>query len=169
MGIVLSLLGPAWEPVGHDAQSISRLLAELPAREIRAREVSAIGGRNEDVSFYHPGEFGGRRRAKGRSSSVFVLLGVAQRDADAGQGEAKVGAKRGFVGSGQEKWAKVRWISGHDDVVGGLGPLSALPQWCLHTESCSSLCNPKLPRFKPRSTLCKGWDLFLLLGEAGGR
>lgn len=167
MGIVLSLPGPVL--VGHDARSISRLLAELPAWEIRAWEVSAIGGRNEDVSLYHPGEFEGRRKAKGRSSSVFVLLGVAQREADAGQRRAKVGAKRGFVGSEQEKWAKVRWISCHDDVVGELGPLSALPRWWLHTESCNSLCHPKLPRFKPQSTLCKGWDLFLLLGEAGGR
>lgn len=79
------------------------------------------------MSLYHPGGFWGRKRAKGGSSSVFVLLGVARRDADAGQRETKVDAKYGLVGSERVKRAQVWWITCHGDAVGELGSLKALP------------------------------------------
>jgi len=47
------------------------------------------------------------------------------------------------------------------DAVGEPGSLSAL-------SPAARFVTPNPPYFKPRSTVCKGWDLFLLLGEAGG-
>lgn len=79
-----------------------------------------------------------------------------------------MGAKCGLAGSEPAKRAKVGWIACRGNAVDELGPLSALPRQCLHTETCNSLWHTKSPHFKARSTLYKGWDLFLLLGEAGG-
>lgn len=82
-------------------------------------------------------------------------------------------------GSGRRCQAWARWQRAGEvgkgvgitcccDAAGELGPLPVLPCPCLHTKSCYLLCHPKSPRFKPRSTLCKAWDLFLLLSGRRG-